>query len=522
MQSVIFGVLHRLEPAQDRTIILDELEQRMKKVIVIGAGMGGLATALRLGHLGYRVTVLEKQSRPGGRSNVIEDSGFRVDIGPTILVMKDTFEETYRFIGQDINQRLQFLKLDPNYRIYYHDGTHLDMHSNMAKLAQEVEKIAPGSAERLSRFIREGAKKYELGMGFVDRNYDKLTDIANPMAGLRLLKTCAHHNLYRQVAEFFDGNDKLTKAFSFHSMFLGLSPYDALAMYSLITYADLALGMWYPVGGIYSIVEDMVSLAKEMNIQIRTDAPVEEICIEADRVRGVRLKSGEHVIADLVVSNADLPYTYRKLIDPHLRPDYSDKRLDRMQYACSGYLLFLGVRGTFPHLQHQGLYFSEDYKANLDSIFTSKTLPKDPSFHINVPTVSDSSLAPPGHSLIYILAPMPNLEADIDWQNAAPVVREQLLDQLERIVDPQIRERIIWERDYRPTDWLLDINATLGTAFGSLSQGFFQSSYFRPHNKARNIEGLYFVGQGTYPGIGMPMVMISSRLVTERIIEEWR
>jgi len=494
----------------------------MKHVAIIGAGMGGLATALRLRHLGYRVTVLEKQGRPGGRSNVMEEQGFRVDTGPTILVMKSTFEEMYRSIGQDIDARLEFVQLDPNYRVYFHDDTYIDLYSNMARLAQEVDKVEPGSAERLFRFIGEGAKKYELGMDFVTRNYDRITDLANPEAGLRLLQTKAHQNLYRQVSEFFNHNDKLSKAFSFHSMFLGLSPFDALAMYSLITYADLALGMWYPRGGVYRIVEDMLSLAEEMDVTIRTHSPVDEILVTESRVTGVRLESGEKVQADLVVSNADLPYTYRKLIPEQHRRGYPDRRLERMDYACSGYILYLGLDRTYSQAQHQALYFSQDYQANLDAIFKTKTLPAEPSFHLNIPTVTDASLAPPGHSLVYILAPMPNLEANIDWDQAAPVVRDKLLAQLERILDPEIREHIIWERDYRPTDWLKDINAVHGTAFGSLSQGFFQSSYFRPHNRARDIDGLYFVGQGTYPGIGMPMVMISSRLVTERIVEEWQ
>jgi phytoene desaturase len=493
----------------------------MNRVIVIGAGLGGLAAALRLAHAGYDVTVLEKQSRPGGRSNLIEENGFRVDTGPTILVMKDTFEELYRFLGKDINQRIQFVQLDPNYRIYFHDNTHFDLYSNMALLAQEVEKIEPGAAERLFRFIGAGAKKYELGMDFVDRNFDRITDLANPVAGARLFGTQAHHNLYRQVSKFFNGNDKLTKAFSFHSMFLGLSPFDALAMYSLITYADLALGMWFPMGGIYSIIEDMLILADEMGVKVRTNTPVSQICVENGRTTGVMLASGEQIQADLVVSNADLPYTYRKLIDPSQRKQYSDQRLDRFEYACSGYILYLGLDKTYNHLRHQALYFSEDYRANLDAIFSEKTLPEEPSFHMNVPTQTDPSLAPPGHSLVYVLAPMPNLEARIDWEQAAPQVREKLLDKLERIIDPDIRRHIVWEREYRPTDWLQDINASLGTAFGSLSHGFFQSSYFRPHNKARDIQGLYFVGQGTYPGIGMPMVMISSKLVSERIVKEW-
>jgi phytoene desaturase len=493
----------------------------MRDVVIIGAGMGGLAAALRLAHLGFKVTVLEKLARPGGRSNVIEEAGFRVDIGPTILVMKEAFNETYRAIGQDLDQRLEFVQLDPNYRVYYHDGTHLDLYSNMAHLAQEVERIERGASERLFRFIGAGARKYELGMDFVDRNFDSITDLANPAAGLRLLQTNAHHNLYRQVARFFNNNDKLTKAFSFHSMFLGLSPYDALAMYSLITYADLALGMWYPRGGIYALVEDMVSLAIEMGVEIRTQAPVQRICVENGQATGVMLESGEKIQADLVISNADLPYTYRHLIASQYRRQYTDARLDSMQYACSGYLLFLGVDQIYPHMQHQGLYFSEDYRANLDDIFKKKKIPAEPSFHLNIPTVTDPSLAPEGHSLIYVLAPMPNLTADIDWEVAAPLVREKLLDSLATVIDPEIRQHIVWEREYRPTDWEQDINAVYGTAFGSLSHNFFQSSYFRPHNKARDIAGLYFVGQGTYPGIGMPMVHISAKLVAERIKQEW-
>ncbi len=492
----------------------------MQKVIIIGSGMGGLAAALRLAHKGYEVTVLEKQSRPGGRSNVIQEDGYRVDIGPTILVMKDTFEDTYRAIGQDFNQRLNLTQLDPNYRIYFHDKTYIDLFSNMAKVAEEVEKVEPGSAERLFRFIGEGAKKFELGMAFVDRNFKRITDLANPVALVRLLQTNAHHNLYKQVAGFFNQNDKLTKAFSFHSMFLGLSPYDALAMYSLITYADLALGMWFPKGGIYSIIEDMVELGQEMGVILRTRAAVAEILVQNGKTTGVRLESGEVVPADIVISNADLPYTYQKLIPAQYRGQYSDARLEKMEYACSGFLLYLGVNKVYDHVRHQALYFSEDYKANLDAIFKHKTLPAEPSFHLNIPTVTDPSLAPPGHSLVYVLAPMPNLTGNIDWDAAAPKVREHILDRLEEIIDPEIRQHIVWERQYRPSDWLNDINAVHGTAFGSLAHGFFQSSYFRPHNKASDVEGLYFVGQGTYPGIGMPMVQLSSKLVVERILQD--
>jgi phytoene desaturase len=525
--------------------------------------MGGLATGLRLLHHGFNVTIVEKLPRPGGRSNVIEENGFRVDTGPTILVMKDTFKETYQAIGQDLDARLDFISLDPNYRIYFHDGTHLDLYNGMAQLSAEVERIEPGAKERLFRFLGASAMKYELAMEFVERNYDHITDLANPLAGWRLFRTRAYQKLYTQVAKFFH-TDKLRKAFSFHSMFLGLSPFDALAMYSLITYADIVEGMHYPRGGIYAVVEDMVALFEEMGGTLYTNTPVAEILVEDGRAVGVRLgqrpsankrgrpsanKRGrpsandssswvandssswarsptEALRADLIVSNADLPYTYTHLIAPGHRRHYSDQRLARMQYACSGYLLYLGVDKVYPQMRHQALYFAEDYRANLDAIFRAHTLPDEISFHLNNPTVTDTSLAPPGHSLLYLLAPMPNTQANVDgappirWEEAAPLVREQLVTQLEQLVDPDIRRHIVWEREYRPPDYARDINAVYGTAFGSLSHGFFQSAYFRPHNKARDIEGLYFVGQGTYPGIGMPMVLISARLVTERILHD--
>jgi phytoene desaturase len=246
-------------------------------------------------------------------------------------------------------------------------------------------------------------------MDFVARNFDRITDLADPAAALRLLQTKSYENLYRQVSTFFQGNDKLTKAFSFHSMFLGLSPFDALAMYSLITYADLARGMWYPMGGIYSIIEDMVSLAQKAGIELQMDAQIEEIIIEKGHAVGVRLASGEQLRADIIVSNADPPYTYRKLIPARHRKHYPDRRLERMQYACSGYLLYLGIDRTYPDMRHQALYFSEDYRANRDAIFKTKTLPEEPSFHLNNPTITDPSLAPTGHNLLYVLAPVPNL-----------------------------------------------------------------------------------------------------------------
>ena len=491
-----------------------------KTAVVIGAGMGGLATALRLRKQGFEVELVEKGPRAGGRSNLIQDSGFRVDTGPTILVMKGAIEETYRALGTDLGQRVPMVRLDPNYRLYFHDGRTLALSGEMAEMTQELEQFEAGAGSAFFEFLGDGARKYDLGMEFVERNYDRLTDLINPKAGWRMLKTRALQNLYSQVSGYFD-SPSLRRAFTFHSMFLGLSPYRAPAMYSLITYADLAHGVWFPLGGMYRIVEDMVALAGEFGVRIHYEEPVEQILVQEGRAVGVRTSAGREIKADIVVSNADLPYTVGQLLEPRYRTEFSKLTNGRTTYSCSGFLLYLGLDRTYPNLDHQNLYFAQDYRGNLDDIFDHGRLPEEPSFHLSVPTVTDPSLARPDHSLLYVLAPMPNLQADIDWEQAAPMVREQLMDQLERIVGPDLRAHIVWERQFAPPDFAAQYNAVHGTAFGSLSHEFFQSSFFRPHNKSRSVEGLYFVGQGTYPGIGVPMVHISARLVVERIVQEW-
>jgi phytoene desaturase len=491
----------------------------MKKAAVIGSGLGGLSTALRLKNCGYSVDVFEKQSSPGGRSNAIVEDGYRIDTGPTILLMKEYLEEFYRSIGFNLDDRLKMIQLDPNYRIYFHDDSYLELWSNMPQLAEELERFSPGSADQFFQFLGASAKKYELGMSFVNRNYDHITDLANPIVGYRLLKTSAHQKLYKQVSRYFNGNEKLAKAFSFHSMFLGLSPFDALAMYSMITYADMAFGMWYPAGGIYAIIEDMMEIAGTSGISIKTNSPVTKIDVSNGKVRGIHLKNDDFYPCDIVVSNADLPYTYREL----LPPEYGRSKarvLQKKSYACSGYLLYLGIDRVFPDLQHQSLYFADDYRANMDEIFVSMKVPESPSFHLNIPTQTNPDLAPPGHSIFYILAPVANLQSNINWQESAPVIREKLISRVENLIDSNLRKHIVWEKEYLPTDFQKDINAEWGTAFGSLSQHFFQSAYFRPHNYDHQIHGLYFVGQSTYPGIGIPMVLISSRLVVERIINQ--
>lgn len=492
----------------------------MPHAIVIGSGLGGLATALRLRHAGYDVTVFERGSRPGGRSNVIESDGFRMDTGPTLLLMRDVFEKLYADIDCDFNARVPLSRLDPNYRLYFHDGEALDLHADREALLNAVEAVEAGAGDALTRLLALAEDQYTTGMRFITRNYDRFVDLVTVQNLFDLVRLRAHRRLYPHVAGYFQ-SDKLRKAFTFHSMFLGLSPYDSLALYSLLTHADIGLGMWFPKGGIYTLIEDMVTLAEAHGITLVTHAPVEQITVEQQQVTGVQLANGEQVLADLVVSNADLPYTYLNLLPKSAQHPPTANRYRRMDYACSGYLLYLGLEGTFDHLVHQSLFFSADYRANLDAIFKTRTLPTDPSFHMSVPTISDPALAPAGHTLIYILVPAPNTQnSPVDWSQSAPVLREQILDHLERLIAPDLRQRIVWERQLTPPGFSKRFNAVHGTAFGSFAQGFMQTTYFRPHNKDKHIRNLYYVGQGTYPGIGMPLVMMSADVVTQRILAD--
>lgn len=490
-----------------------------KKVLIIGAGLGGIATAIRLAKHNFQITIVDKLSTPGGRSNVIEYNGYRVDTGPTILLMKHVFSDLYKVAGMDLEDRISIARLDPNYRLYFHDNSYFDLHQNQLRLEAELDLVERGASRAFRQFFRFSQQQYNAGMKYVERNYYSILDLISFKAIPELIYFKIHKSLYGHVSDYFR-SDKLRKAFSFHSLFLGLSPYDAMAFYSLITFADIGLGMWYPKGGIYSIIEDMVQLAEDLGVNFVFSKSVSSININKNKASGVTLETGEYLDADIIVSNADLPYTYKQLLPPQYQNISGLQSEKDIKYACSGYLLYMGLDKQYKNAKHQSLYFAEDYETTIEDIFHRLCLPSDPSFHLSIPSVTDPSIAPPGHSVFYILVPVPNLTSKVDWKTAVNPLRENIITRLETLLAENIRDHIVWYQEYTPLDFKHDINAVHGTAFGSLSQGFFQTTAFRPKNKHDKIPNLYFVGQGTYPGIGMPMVLISAKLVVERICYE--
>ena len=489
-------------------------------VAVVGAGIGGLAAAIRLRVLGYDVSVYEKNATVGGRCNILTDGGYQFDVGPSLLLMPDVFRELFAFAGADFDERLTMVKMEPNYRVRFGDGSFLDVSSDLARMVPQLEAMEPGVAPRYYDFLRDSGLKYRYGRyEFVEKSFLKATDFFTAR-NLGLLNTLgATKKLYAHVSKYFR-DDRLRQVFSMQSMYLGISPYEAPAVYTLLSYTELAEdGLWFTMGGTYALPRAMTALAEEKGVAIHTNAPVERIVVEGGKAKGV-VVNGALQSADIVLSNADLPYTYLDLLPPEARGPYTEKKLDSLVYTASAFMMYLGTDRRYEHLHHHNFFLGRDYKANFDAIFHTKTLPEDPSFYVNCPAHTDPSLAPPGGDNIFVLVPIPHLSPGVDWARDKERFTEKmyrLLEERARLTD--LGKHVVVEHVYTPLEWREKFNLRHGAAFG-LSHGMTQVGFFRPPNRSPVVDNLYFVGASTTPGTGLPLVTIGARLVTERIAQE--
>lgn len=490
-----------------------------KEIIVIGGGIGGLCTAARLLKSGYRVTILEKEDKVGGRAHRITKDGYVFDMGPTLLMMTDVLYDTFNFCDKDFNDYIELIQLEPNYRVSFADKTKITMSSNLPKLAQELSKVDPKAPEQFYKFFGDVAAMYRISRNeFIDKNFEKLADFINPKSGLELFKKRGLSKLYNFVSHYFN-NEHLRQLFSFQSMYLGVSPYEAAAVYSTVSYMETGLGIWYPKGGMYSLSIALEKLVRDMGGNIKTSNAVDKIVVNNHTVNGVLVKEGKLISADIVIANADLVYANKELIDSIDRPSLSDEKLESYKQASSALLFYWGVNDECEEMLHHNVFLSEDFKNNLDEIFHQKILPSDPSFYTYLPTKTDPSLAPKNRQVFYVLVPVPNLQADVDWKKGIKKIRSQVLSRLRTEYNLNIQNKIETEVIFTPEDFQAKFNLHNGSAFG-LSHHFFQTGYFRPHNKSKDIKNLYFVGASTYPGGGIPMVTLSAKLVTERILQD--
>jgi phytoene desaturase len=482
--------------------------------------MGGLAAAIRLRVLGFEVAVFEKNPRIGGRIGTLEGGGFTFDTGPTLLLMTDVYRELFEYAGRRLEDYVDLLPLEPNYRVHFGDGDSMLVSRSLPEMVAELERVEPGSAPGYYRFLEDACRKYRTGRrDFVERDFERARDFFSPR-NLKLLRdTQATNNYYRSVSRYF-ASEKLRQVFSFQTMYLGLSPFDAPAVYALLPYTELAEdGLWHPKGGMYRLVEALGALAGELGVEIHTEAPVEEVMVAKGRALGVRV-NGAEVWADAVLANADLPYVYRNLLPERARRDFTVRLPERMTYTASAFMLYLGLEGRLDGLLHHNVYLSRDYRENFEAIFRDGALPEDPSFYTCVPARTDPDAAPEGRDALYVLVPVPHLDSEVDWEREREGFKQKIYAELEsRAGIEGLRNRVLFEAVRTPEEWLAEYNLEKGAAFG-LGHGIFQVGYFRPDIASRHIKGLYFVGASTRPGTGVPLVTIGARLTAERIRRE--
>jgi phytoene desaturase len=490
---------------------------KSKSAIVVGAGIGGLTAAAHLARSGMRVTVLERNARPGGRCNRLERGGHRFDTGPTLFVMPLLYEAEFRALGTSMHERLDLRRVDPTYHLVFDDGRRLALTSDMDSMREQLEFIQPGSYRGLQRYLREGEGHYRLVLeNLVNRDFRTWTDFftVRNLPLLFRIKPLVNH--YRHMSAYFD-EPRLKNAFTFQDMYMGLSPFEAPATYSLMPYSELAHGVWHPQGGMYRVAEALADLAREAGAEFVCNSAVERIETDTDRVRGVRLVGGARLEADLVLANADLPYVYRDL----LPDDGSAGTLLRKQFSCSVINFFWGLDKPYPALGPHTLFLADDYRENFESIIRGLSLPANPTVYIHAPVRLDPAMAPPGQDTLIVTVPVGHMRESggQDWNAIQAEARRHVFRRLKLLGITDLEEHIKFEESYGPPAWAERYNLVKGSTHG-LSHRLTQMACFRPSNRHPRYRNLYFAGASTHPGTGMPTVMVSGRLVSERIAEE--
>ncbi len=482
--------------------------------VVIGSGFGGLAAAIRLGAKGYRVTVVEKQMIPGGRAGVFKINGFTFDAGPTIVTAPFLFEELWTLCGKRMSDHIDLRALTPCYQIRFADGETFNTYSDEKQMLAEVGRLSPGDVAGYKRFITESRKCYEAGFErLTGRAFNRFSAMIRSLPDLIMRR--ADRSTYQSASKFVK-NEKLRIALSFHPLFLGGNPFRANSIFTLISYLERRWGVHYAMGGTHSLVQGLADLIVGQGNIIRLNSEVAAIDIENGVAKGVTLKSGETIDADIVVSNADSAWTYKHLISSSHRKRWTDKRIDRGDYSMSLIVWYFGTNHRFEDIEHHTIMMGPRYKGLLTDIFDRKILAEDFSLYLHRPTKTDTGIAPPGCDAFYVLSPVPNLDGNVDWPTVSEPYRKKIEQFLDATIMPGLCDSIVASKVITPHYFHDELLSVKGAAFG-LEPKISQIAYFKPHNTSEDIANLYLVGAGTHPGAGMPGVISSAKILEELV-----
>ncbi|MEE5104104.1 phytoene desaturase [Pseudomonas alliivorans] len=488
-----------------------------KNAVVIGAGFGGLALAIRLQAAGVQTTLLEKRDKPGGRAYVYEDEGFTFDAGPTVITDPSAIEELFTAAGKSIKDYVDLLPVSPFYRLCWEDGTQFDYANDQASLDRQIGALNPRDVAGYQRFLAYSKAVFNEGylkLGAVP--FLSFRDMIQ--AGPQLARLQAWRSVYSKVSEFIE-DEKLRQAFSFHSLLVGGNPFATSSIYTLIHALERQWGVWFPKGGTGALVQGLVKLFEDIGGRIELNAEVASIEVSGARAIGVRLRDGRVLSADCVASNADVVHTYAELLAQYPRGVKEGARLKRKRFSNSLFVIHFGLKRPQPQLQHHTVCFGPRYRELIQEIFKGDALAEDFSLYLHAPCITDPSLAPPGCSSHYVLSPVPHLgNAPIDWEIEGPRYRDRIFEYLEKYYMPGLREDLVTSRIFTPNDFRDELNAHLGSAF-SLEPILQQSAWFRPHNRDANLANVYLVGAGTHPGAGVPGVIGSAKATAGLMLE---
>ncbi|HYE17465.1 MAG TPA: phytoene desaturase family protein [Tepidisphaeraceae bacterium] len=487
------------------------------EVIVVGAGPGGLASAMLLANAGCRVTVLESQGRVGGRTSTLEHDGFKFDLGPTFFMYPRVLEEVFAACGRDLRAEVEMVRLDPQYHLIFGQGGEMRATSDLPRMEREIARLDPVDATRLRDYLADNRGKFAAFAPILQNPFRSRLDLLRPGVLKALSKVRLHKCVDGDLKRFFR-DPRVRLAFSFQSKYLGMSPFRCPSLFTILGYMEYEYGVWHPIGGCGALTKAMAKACEEMGVKIRLGEPVEQLTFSGRTATGARTARGTHR-ADAVVVNGDFAHTIGRIVPDALRRRWTDRKIDAKQFSCSTFMMYLGVEGRFDHLEHHTIWLSEDYREGLKDIEERHVPSANPSFYVQNASRTDPTLAPPGHSALYCLAPVTNLTGDVDWRAEAPRFRALFYKQLAKVGLGDLERRVRFEKILTPLDWRESHGVYRGATF-NLAHSLDQMLHKRPQNRFEDLDRVYLVGGGTHPGSGLPVIFESARISTRLLLKD--